>query len=118
MSLIGSRATPLSIAALATAGASHRSTRGSNGFGMMYSRPKRSEETPYAFATMSGTSSLASCASACAAASFIGSLIALARVSSAPRKMKGKPSTLFTWFGKSDRPVAMMMSERAAHASV
>jgi len=29
----------------------------------------------------------------------------------------GKPSTLFTWFGKSDRPVAMMASGRAAVAT-
>ena len=30
---------------------------------------------------------------------FIASLICVARTSSAPRKMNGKPSTLFTWFG-------------------
>jgi hypothetical protein len=34
-----------------------------------------------------------------AAAIFISSLIAVARTSSAPRKMKGKPRTLLTWFG-------------------
>ena len=31
--------------------------------------------------------------------------------------MKGKPSTLFTWFGKSERPVAMIASGRACRAS-
>jgi hypothetical protein len=39
-SLIGSVATPLSIAARATAGAIFTMSRGSNGRGMMYSRPK------------------------------------------------------------------------------
>jgi hypothetical protein len=34
-----------------------------------------------------------------AAAIFIASLIVLARTSSAPRKMKGKPRTLLTWLG-------------------
>jgi len=38
-------------------------------------------------------------ASAREAASFISSLMALARTSSAPRKMPGKPRTLFTWLG-------------------
>ena len=37
---IFSRATPLSMAAWATAGATQCSTRGSSGFGMMYVRPK------------------------------------------------------------------------------
>ena len=43
-------------------------------------------------------------------------VISLARASSAPRKMKGKPSTLLTWLGKSERPVAMTRSLRAAMA--
>src|SRR5207249_2153129 len=67
--------------------------------------------------TESGTSSLASAASARVAAISISPLIFLARTSSAPRKMKGKPSTLFTWFGKSERPVAMIASGRACRAS-
>src|SRR5213075_1718794 len=41
MSVIGARATPDFIAASATAGATHRSTRWSNGFGIRYSRPNR-----------------------------------------------------------------------------
>src|SRR5256885_16995439 len=65
---------------------------------------------PYARVTDSGTSSLASAASARVAAISISSLIFLARTSSAPRKMNGNPSTLFTWFGKSDRPVATIAS--------
>ena len=81
------RATPQSIAALATAGATPRSTRGSSGFGMMYSRPNRNRSPPYARETASGTSSLASSASALAAAIFISSVMALARTSRAPRKM-------------------------------
>ncbi len=49
--------------------------------------------------TESGTSSLASAASARVAASFISSLMVVARTSSAPRKMNGKPRTLLTWLG-------------------
>ncbi len=41
MSMIGFGATPLSIAALATAGGTWEMRRGSNGTGMMYSGPKR-----------------------------------------------------------------------------
>ena len=41
MSMIGLRATPDRIAASATAGATHRSTRWSKGFGIRYSLPKR-----------------------------------------------------------------------------
>ncbi len=40
----------------------------------------------------------------------MASLIFVARTSNAPRKIKGKPSTLFTWLGWSLLPVAMMMS--------
>ncbi len=43
---------------------------------------------------------------ASAAASFMPSVIRIARASSAPRKMPGKASTLLIWFGKSLRPVA------------
>ena len=74
-------------------------SRGSKALGMMYSGPKRSDLPAPAPATSSGTSSRASSASASAAAIFIASLMVLARTSSAPRKMKGKPRTLLTWFG-------------------
>ncbi len=48
---------------------------------------------------MSDGSARASAASALVAASFISSLILVAPQSSAPRKMNGKHSELFTWFG-------------------
>ena len=51
------------------------------------------------------------------AANFIASLMAVARTSSAPRKMNGNPNTLFTWLGWSERPVAMMMSSRTSMAA-
>ena len=51
------------------------------------------------------------------AASFISSLILDERTSRAPRKMNGKPRTLLTWFGLSERPVAIMISSRALIAS-
>ena len=70
--------------------------RGSNAFGMMYSAPKVSRRPEEAECTSSGTSSRASCASASAAAIFMASLMVLARTSSAPRKMYGKPRTLLT----------------------
>ena len=41
----------------------------------------------------------ASAASARVAAIFISSFTSVARASSAPRKMNGKPRTLLTWFG-------------------
>ena len=41
-----------------------------------------------------------------AAAMHISSVIVLARTSSVPRKMPGKPTELLTWLGKSLRPVA------------
>lgn len=47
----------------------------------------------------SGTSSRARSARACTAASFMASLISVARTSRAPRKMKGNPNTLLTWLG-------------------
>ena len=83
----GLRATPLSIAALATAGGHAEISRGSKALGMMYSGPKRSDRPAPAPVTSSGTSSRASFASASAAAIFIASLMVLARTSSAPRKM-------------------------------
>ena len=36
--------------------------------------------------------------------------MSLARTSKAPLKIYGNPSTLFTWLGKSERPVAMIAS--------
>ncbi len=80
-------------------GATSNSTRGSSGFGMMYSGPNWSGWSPYAFTTASGTSCFARSASASAHATFISSLMSVARTSSAPRKMNGNPRTLFTWFG-------------------
>ena len=84
---MGLRAMPDSIAALATAGATLSINRGSVGFGMMYSRPKRKLFTLKAIFTSSGTGSLASCANATEAANFISSLISPARTSKAPLKM-------------------------------
>ncbi len=43
--------------------------------------------------------------------------MAVARTSSAPLKMNGNPSTLFTWLGVSERPVATITSGLAALAS-
>ena len=79
------RATPLSRAACATASATVRMTFLSNAIGMMYSAVSSSSETQDAIAF--------------AAASFISSLMSLARTSSAPRKMPGNASTLLIWFG-------------------
>src|SRR5208337_1831024 len=50
--------------------------------------------------------SRAQLASSLAAAMHISSVMILARTSSAPRKIPGKPSELLTWLGKSDLPVA------------
>jgi len=97
-SAIGRVATPDSIAACATHGASWVSSRGSNGRGMMYSAPKLGISSPYA-APRSLASLLASAAIARTHASFIASSIPVAPTSSAPRKMYGKHSALFTWFG-------------------
>src|SRR2546428_777710 len=52
-----------------------------------------------------------------AAAITMPSVIVLARTSSAPLKMPGNRMLLFTWFGKSDRPVATI-SAPAAIASL
>ena len=56
---------------------------------------------------MSSLSSLSGTkeAIACAAASFISSVICFARPSNAPLKIPGKATTLLTWLGKSERPV-------------
>ena len=48
---------------------------------------------------MSEGSASARSASAVTQAIFIASLMVVAPTSSAPRKMKGKHRTLFTWFG-------------------
>ena len=49
-----------------------------------------------------------------AAASFMPSVIEVARTSKAPRKMPGNASTLLIWFGKSERPVATTRACRCA----
>ena len=98
-SAIGRVATPLSIAALATATGTLTMSRGSNGFGIRYSGPNDSDSPAYACATMSDSSACASSAIARMHASFISSVIDVAPTSSAPRKMNGKHSTLLTWFG-------------------
>ncbi len=99
MSAIGRDATPLSIAARATAGATRVISRGSKGFGIRYSGPKLRLVIPYADATTSLCSSCARPAMACTAATSICVVIVVAPTSSAPRKMNGKHRTLFTWFG-------------------
>src|SRR5881409_69479 len=75
------RATPVLMAAAATAG----TTRLSNIDGVMYSSPSSSLVTI--------------AARACAAASFISSLTRWARTSSMPRKNPGKQQELLIWFG-------------------
>ena len=52
------------------------------------------------------------------AANFISSLMVVALTSSAPLKINGNPRTLFTWFGWSDLPVAIIISLRADVASL
>ena len=79
------RATPVRLAASATAAATAGTTRPSNIEGVMYS----SESSP--LDTMA--------ASACAAASFISSFTRRARTSSIPRKKPGKQHELLIWFG-------------------
>jgi hypothetical protein len=96
---MGRVATPLSIAAFATAGAIFTIRRGSNGLGMRYSGPNERLASPYAMATTSDCSAWASSAMARVAASFISSVMVVAPASSAPRKMNGKHRTLLTWFG-------------------
>ena len=54
---------------------------------------------PFSDPTADGPVIQRSSARALAAASFIPFVIARAPTSSAPRKMKGKPRTLLTWFG-------------------
>src|SRR5262249_42638223 len=48
-----------------------------------------------------------SAASALAARSFVASVIRVMPLSSAPRNMPGYTSALLSWFGKSERPVAI-----------
>ena len=79
------RATPVLMAASATAVDTAGTTRGSNIDGVMYS------SLSSLFATMP--------ASACAAASFISSFTRRARTSSMPRKKPGKQHELLIWFG-------------------
>ena len=71
---MGFRATPVSMAALATSDETFTINRGSNGAGIMYSFPN-CNGFPYAALTSSGTSSRAKYAMAFAAAIFIESLI-------------------------------------------
>ena len=92
-------ATPLSIAALATATGITLISLGSKVDGIIYSLPYEGVSPPIAAATSSGTISLASSAIAFAAAVFISSFIVLALTSNAPLKIYGKPIKLFTWFG-------------------
>lgn len=49
-------------------------------------------------------------ARASAAASFMLSVIRFALISRAPLNIPGKPRTLLTWLGKSERPVAMILA--------
>jgi len=106
------------MAAFATAGAMRRINRGSNGLGISDPGPKPCvSPLSKPCATASDGGSRANCAIASTAACFISSLIAVAPTSSAPRKMKGKHRTLLTWFGKSERPVQIIASGRAARAS-
>src|SRR5690606_17771766 len=67
--------------------------------------------------TCSGTGSFAKFAKAVTAAIFIASLIFVALTSKAPLKINGKPSTLFTWFGWSERPVAIIISSLVSTAN-
>lgn len=75
------------MAAFATAAEIQEISLGSSALGIRYSRPKVMSLSLYAAATMSGTGSLASLASASTAAIFISSLIFVARTSKAPRKI-------------------------------
>ena len=72
----------------------------------------RSSKTPGMISPAVGCGS--SAAIACAAASFMPSLIRDARTSRAPRKTPGNASTLLIWFGWSLRPVATTSAYRAA----
>jgi len=83
---IGRDATPESIAALATAGASSTIRRGSNGLGMIWLGPKPPPASPKARATTSDGSLRASSASARTQAIFISSLTVRAPASSAPQQ--------------------------------
>ena len=114
---MGRVATPESMAACATAGAILAIRRGSNGLGIRYSVPNFNSSPPYAPATTSFDSANAKSAIARTVASFMASLMVVAPTSNAPRKMNGKHKTLLTWFGKSERPVPIITSGRAALAS-
>ena len=90
-------AEPLWRAASMTACATVWPIRLSNANGRIYS----------SFSSLSSTSE----AIALEAAIFISSLISFARQSSAPLKIPGKQSTLLIWFGKSERPVPMILAD-------
>src|SRR5438093_212452 len=88
------RARPCSMAFMPTAAASRANTSISSIVGTMCSSSRSSSST--------------TSASSVAAAMHISSVMVFARTSNVPRKMPGNPSELFTWLGKSDRPVAMI----------
>ena len=79
------RVTPSATAAAATAWATRYDTDLSNTDGMMN--------------VSQSCSSVTDSAMAFAAASFMFSVMSVARASSAPRKMPGKAKTLLIWFG-------------------
>jgi len=92
-------ATPESIAAFAIATGRSKISLGSNGVGIMYSRPKTNSRPGIAFLTESGTGYLASSAKAIAAAVFISSLIYFALTSRVALNKNGKHITLLIWLG-------------------
>ena len=55
-----------------------------------------------------------------AAAIAISSVIVVAKTSSVPRKIPGKPIELFTWLGKSERPVPTILTPAsfASHGQI
>src|SRR3989441_471506 len=95
-----SRAIPCCIALRATAVASRAKTSISSIVGTMCVSSR-----PFSSATFASSS---------AAAMHISSVIVRARTSSVPRKIPGKPRLLLTWFGKSDRPVAITRAPASA----
>ncbi len=79
--------------------------RGSKGLGIRYSAPKAHRLAAIGGGGLGRGGGAGKGRDAFDAASSISSLIVVApHVQRAP-KMKGKQRTLFTWFGKSDRPV-------------
>src|SRR3989442_666158 len=94
------RAIPWLIAFSPTAVASRANTSISSIVGTMWV-----SSSPFSSATLASSS---------AAAMHISSVIVRARTSSVPRKIPGNPSELLTWFGKSERPVAMTRAPASA----